>query len=83
MLLNKFVQDEGFHIHKLEYIEPGNVGSAVKCMQKLRKLTKGVHPESTEKRSHDCMMENDGKSPNSTKKARVLQAVPTDESLKE
>jgi hypothetical protein len=73
--------DEGLHIHKLEYIEPDQVDNAIACMQKLRKLCKGIHPESKEKRSHAVTLAADGKSPASTKKARTLHTMPTEASL--
>ena len=77
---------EGLHIHQLEYIEMDQVKDAARCMQKLRKLSKGVHSVSTEKRSHNVALEclsPQGLSPSGTKKARTLQAVPTDASLPE
>ena len=77
-------QAEGLHIHKLEYLEMDQVKDAARCMQKLRTLSKSVRSVSTEKRSHrialDCLSP-DGLSPSKTKKARTLQAVPTDSSL--
>ena len=76
-------EKEGLHIHKLEYIEPEQVKEAVLCMQKLRRLSKGVHTVSTEKRSHSVALVNEGMSPCTTKKARTLQAVPTEASLPE
>ena len=39
---------ECLHNHKLEYIEPDQVAQAVLCMQKLRRLSKGVHSVCTE-----------------------------------
>ena len=70
-------------MQKLEYIERDQVQGAVLCMQKLRKLSKGVHTVSTEKRSHSVASEREGMSPCTTKKARTLQAVPTEASLPE
>ena len=56
---------------------------AVLCMQKLRRLSKGVHTVSTEKRSHSVALVNEEMSPCSTKKARTLQEAPTEASLPE
>ena len=86
VLFTKADDHEGLHIHKLEYIEMDQIENAVKCMQKLRKLSKGVHSVSTEKRSHsiafECLSER-GVSPREIKKARNLQSVPTDASWPE
>ena len=73
-------QENTLHVHKLECLEPDQVENAVVCFQKLRKLSKGIHPEGTEKKSHDvkACAESAG---NPKKKARLLQAVPTDASL--
>ena len=71
--------DDGFHIHKLEHIEPDQVDNAVLCMQKLRKLCKSIKPTSTDKRSHSvsvCSTEASGVS----KKAETLHVMPTDAS---
>ena len=81
VLFTKADEKEGLHIHKLEYIEPDQVNEAVLCMQKLRKLSKGVHTVSTDKRSHSVALGHEGMSPCNTKKARTLQAVPTGGSL--
>ena len=86
VLFTKADDAEGLHIHQLEYIEMDQIKDATRCMQKLRKLSKGVHSVSTEKRSHNITLEclsPHGLSPTSTKKARALQAVPTDKSLPE
>ena len=83
VLITKADEKEGLHIHKLEYIEPEQVKEAVVRTQKLRKLSKGVHTVSTEKRSHSVALEHEGMSPCTTKKARTLQAVPTEASLPE
>ena len=83
VLFTKADEKEGLHIHKLEYIEPEQMKEAVLCMQKLRRLSKGVHTVSTEKRSHSVALEHEGMSPCTTKKARILQAVPTEASLPE
>ena len=83
VLFTKADEKEGLHIHKLEYIEPEQVKEAVLCMQKLRRLSKGVHTVSTDKRSHSVALVNEGMSPCTTKKARTLQAVPTEASLPE
>ena len=81
VLFSKADKDEGLQIHKLEYVDAHRVEDAVKCMQRLRKLSKSIHTVCTEKRSHSIDLEHEGKSPNSTKKAKTLQAVPSDESL--
>ena len=83
VLLEKADEKEGLYIHKLEYIEPENVQQAVECFQKLRRLSKAVHPVSTEKRSHSVDLDSSGISPSATKKARTLQAAPTAASLPE
>ena len=75
------VDNEGLHVHKLEYIEPEQVVQAVDCMQKLRKLSKSILSNSSEKRSHAVSLEQSGMSPNNVKKARTLHRAPTDESL--
>ena len=68
--------EEGFHIHKLEYIEQDQVNHAIACMQRLRRLNKQIHPAGTEKRSHNLTLTATG-----IKKARTLQSVPTNMSL--
>ena len=68
--------EEGFHIHKLEYIEQDQVNHAITCMQRLRRLNKQIHPAGKEKRSHDLTLTATG-----IKKARTLQSVPTNTSL--
>ena len=83
VLFTKADEKEGPHIHKLEYVEPEQVKEAILCMRKLRKLSKGVHTVSTEKRSHSVALAHEGKSPSTTKKARTLQAAPTEASLPE
>ena len=72
--------DQGFHIHTMEYIEPDQVDTAVQCMLKLRLLCKSIRPTGTDKRSHSvsvCTTEASGVS----KKARTLHVMPTDASL--
>lgn len=72
--------DEGLHFHKLEYIEPDQVGNAILCMQKLHKICKRIKPTGSDKRSHSvsvCSTEASGVS----KKARTLSVMPTDASL--
>ena len=83
VLFTKAGENEGLHIHKLECVEPEQVKEAVLCMQKLRRLSKGVHTVSTAKRSHSVALVHEGMSPCTTKKARTLQAVPTEASLPE
>ena len=80
-LLSSADENEGFHIHKLEYIEPEQVNQAVLCMQKLRTLSKRVRSVSTDKRTRSHALESDGLSPTKTKKARALQQSPTAASL--
>ncbi len=64
--------DEGFHFHKLEYIEPDQVGKAVQCMRRIRKLqAKLSHSVSV------CATEAVGV----TKRAKTLPAMPIDASL--
>ncbi len=45
----RFVEryDEGFRIHKFEYIEADEVANAVQCMQKLHKFCKSTRPSGT------------------------------------
>ena len=74
--------NEGFQIHKIENIEPGQIENAIKCMQRLRTLTKCLRSDFTDKRTRSIeLVSSDDLSPEKVKKARVLQAVPTDESL--
>ena len=75
--------DEGFHIHKQEYVEPDHVQSAIHCIRKLRTLCKQVRPETHDKRSHAVAMADSWAATEGIKKARVLQQVPTDASLPE
>ena len=81
-LLSK-ADDEGFHVHKLEHIEPDQVAPAVNCMRKLRTLSKRVRCESTERRSRTRTLESGDLSPSATKKARTLQEAPTGDSWSE
>ena len=83
VFLSKCDTQEGLFIYKLEYIEPHEVKDAVECMTKLRRLCKGVQTNSSQKRFHSVALEHEGVLPNSMKKARVLQAMPTDSSLPE
>ena len=80
-LLSSADEKEGLHIHKLEYIEPEQVNQAVVCMQKLRTLSKRVRSVSTDKRTHSRALDSEALSPTKIKKARCLQAAPTDASL--
>ena len=73
--------EEGLHIHKQEYVEPDDVQSAIHCIRKLRTLCKQVRPETHDKRSHAVAMADSWAATEGIKKARVLQAVPTDVSL--
>ena len=75
--------DEGLHIHKLEYVEPDHVTNAVHCIRKLRTLCKQVRPETQDKRSHAVAMADSWAATEGIKKARILQQVPTDVSLGE
>ena len=75
--------DEGLHIHKLEYVEPDQVSNAVHCMRKLRTLCKQIRPETQEKRSHAVAMADSWAATEDIKKARILHQVPTDASLGE
>ena len=74
-LINK-VDAEGFHVHKTENIEPDQVANAIQCMQRLRRMSKQIHPTCSEKRSHNLSLTTSG-----LKKARTLQSVPTGGSL--
>jgi hypothetical protein len=72
----------GFQVQKLEYVEPDDTKNAIACFQKLRTLSKKVHPVSSEKRSHslgDLFVT----SPADTKRCRTLRAAPTDASLQD
>ena len=75
--------DEGLHIHKLEYVEPDHVTNAVHCIRKLRTLCKQVRPETQEKRSHAVAMADSWAATEDIKKACILHQVPTDASLGE
>ena len=70
---------EGFHIHKLELIEPDQVDNAIQCLQKLRTLSKRVQPVpvNKEKRAQAVFLAAAKQAPQEPKKARTLQAVPT------
>ena len=74
-LINK-VDAEGFHVHKVENIEPEQVVNAIKSMQRLRRMSKQIRPKSTAKRSHDLSLTTSG-----LKKAKTLQEQPTGGSL--
>ena len=76
---------EGFHIHKLEYIEPDQVENAIECLRKLRMLSKRVQPVPVvkEKRPHDVFLEAAKRAPQEAKRARTLQVAPTDQELEE
>ena len=74
-LINK-VDAEGFHVHKVENIEPEQVANAIKCMQRLRRMSKQIRPKSTAKRSHDLSLTTSG-----LKKAKILQRQPTERNL--
>lgn len=76
-LLNK-KDDDSFHIHKLEYLEPDQFEDAKICFQKLRKFCKKIRPTSTDKRSHTMVL--NAELPG-VKKARTLRAIPTAASL--
>ena len=71
------------HLHKVEQIEPAQVGEAVACLQKLHSLNMGVHPHYQEKRTHNINLYATGTSLSSVKKTRRLQTVPTEASLPE
>ena len=73
-------EDNAFHVHKLEYIEPDQVDDAVRCFQKLRSLCKRIQPAGSEKRSHSVAACSDVATA-LQKKARTLTQVPTDASL--
>ena len=81
-LLSK-VDDEGFHVHELEHIEPEQVAPAVNCMRELRTLSKRVRCESTERRSRTRTLDSGDLSPSATKKARTLQEAPSGDSWSE
>ena len=74
-LINK-VDAEGFHVHTTENIEADQVANAIQCMQRLRRMSKQIHPTCSEKRSHNLSLTTSG-----LKKARTLQSVPTGGSL--
>ena len=76
-LINK-VDAEGFHVHKTENIEPDQVANAIQCKQRLRMMSKQIHPTCSEKRSHNLSLTTSGLK---KKKARTLQSVPTGGSL--
>ena len=75
--------DEGLHIHKLEYVEPDQVTNAVHCIRKLRMLCKQVRPQTQEKRSHAVVMADSWAATEEIKKTHILEQVPTDASLGE
>ena len=67
-----------FQIHKVEHIEPDQVENAIKCFQSLRTLTRKLGSGVSDKRTHSFAVPEEAKH---TKKARCLQAAPTDVSL--
>ena len=73
--------EEGLHIHKLEYVEPDHVQNAILCMRKLRTLCQQLRPATQEKRSHAVAMHDSWAATEGIKKARTLHLVPTDASL--
>ena len=73
-------EDDAYHVHKLEYIEPSQIEDAVRCVRKHRSLRKRIQPASSEKRSRNVAACSDGLN-TVQKKARTLIAVPTDSSL--
>ena len=74
--------DATLDIHKREIIEADQVANAVVCYQKLCRLSNSLHQSSSEKRRHSFDLKNVATtSPSDTKKARTLQAAPTDASL--
>ena len=79
--------EEGFHIHKLECIEPDQVENAIACLRKLRTLSKRVQPVALEgrkeKRAHKLFLEAAKRAPVEAKKARTLKEAPTDQELEE
>ena len=77
--------EEGFHIHKLECIEPDQVENAIACLRKLRTLSKKVQPVALvkEKRAHAVFLEAAKRAPVEAKKARTLKEAPTDQELEE
>ena len=72
---------EGFHIHKLEYIEPDQVDNAILCLQKLRMLSKKVQPNPLiqDGRAHEVFLEAAKRASGDAKRARTLQVAPTDQ----
>ena len=83
---------EGFHIHKLEYIEPDQVENAIECLRKLRMLSKRLQPVPVAgrysdmplaKRPHAVFLEAAKRAPQEAKRARTLQVAPTDQELEE
>ena len=87
VLCTKKAQD-GFHIHKLELIEPDQVDNAIQCLRKLRTLSKRVQPvpmktDAKEKRAQAVFLEAAKQAPTPAKKARTLQVAPTDQELEE
>ncbi len=73
-------EEDTFHVHKLEYIEPDQLEDATRCARKLRALCARIQPVSSEKRSRSVAACSDI-SKAVQKKARTLTAVPTDVSL--
>ena len=60
VLFSSVDETEGFHIHKLECIEPDQVNQAVACLQKLRTLCRRVRSVSSEKRTRCQNLQADG-----------------------
>ena len=79
VLISKADQD-GFHVEKLEHVEPTDESNAIACFRKLRTLSMGVRPDPTQKRSR-ALADSFKGSPNDMKRCKKLHAVPSDESL--
>jgi len=71
---------DGFHVEKLEHVEPTDKSNAIKCFRKLRTLSMEVRPDPTEKRSR-ALGDSFKGSPNDMKRCNFLHAAPSDESL--
>ena len=79
VLISKKDKD-GFHVEKLEHVEPTDESKAITCFRKLRTLSLGVRPDPTEKRSR-ALADSFKGSPNDMKRCKSLHALPSDESL--
>ena len=79
VLVSRMKETE-LQIHKLEYVEPGDVDNAIQCFRKLRTLSSQIMPRNNLKRSQVEMQQVSLETAHK-KCCRSLQYCPTDTSL--